>query len=183
MATFVEVRSRFGTTAQGAEATFRLAELTLRSKRDDRDRAAMALLDDVMKLQPEGIWAPRALARKAELEERMQLRAIDPVLGTSVPAALISYRLLSERYPDAANSEASLAKLAELYEGIRRYELAAQTLDQLMTRFPDNARDAAWRAGELYEKRLKDMDKAREAYTLVPSKSSRYRDAQKKIQP
>jgi hypothetical protein len=51
----------------------------------------------------------------------------------------------------------------------------------LATKFPANKRDAAWRAGELYERRLKDSEKARAAYALVPAQSSRYRDAQKKL--
>ena len=42
--------------------------------------------------------------------------------------------------------------------------------------------DAAWRAGEVYEKRVKDAQKARTAYGLVPVSSSRYKDAQKELQ-
>jgi hypothetical protein len=34
----------------------------------------------------------------------------------------------------------------------------------------------------MYEKRVKDADKARQAYMLVPATSSKYRDAQKKLQ-
>jgi hypothetical protein len=65
---------------------------------------------------------------------------------------------------------------------LRRYELAARSLDDLVTRFPNNSRDAAWRAAELYEDRVKDMDAARSAYARVPAKSSHYRDAQKRAQ-
>ena len=49
------------------------------------------------------------------------------------------------------------------------------------TRFPLNRRDAAWRAGELYEDKVKDPARARAAYALVPATSPRYRDAQKKL--
>ena len=55
-----------------------------------------------------------------------------------------------------------------------------QSHEDLATRFPENTRDAAWRAGELYAKRLKNADKARACYALVPQQSSHYRDAQKK---
>ena len=182
MANYVEMRSKFGSTPQTAEATFRLADLTLRSKRNDRERAAIALFDEVVKLQPKSLWAPRALARKGELEERTKARALDAQLGTSVPAALISYRLLADKYPGSEDVETSLAKLADMYEDIKRYEFAAQTLAQLATRFPNNTRDAAWRAGEIYEKRLKDTDKARAAYALVPPRSDHYQDAQKRAQ-
>ena len=37
------------------------------------------------------------------------------------------------------------------------------------------------RVGELYERRLKDPVKAREAYEKVPATSARYRDAQRKL--
>jgi hypothetical protein len=42
--------------------------------------------------------------------------------------------------------------------------------------------DAAWRAGELFEDRVKDADRAKASYALVPSQSPRYRDAQRKLQ-
>jgi TolA-binding protein len=182
MANYVELRSKFGSARQSADATFRLAELTLRSKRDDRERAAMSLFDEVVKLQPTSPLAPRALARKADLEDRAKLRAFDPQLATSVPASLISYRMVVETYPDSEGAEASFAKLADMYEDMKRYELAAQTLVQLATRFPSNSHDAAWRAGEIYEKRLKNADQARAAFALVPQRSDHYKDAQKKSQ-
>jgi hypothetical protein len=93
---------------------------------------------------------------------------------------LISYRLLADKYPGSEDAEASLAKLADMYEDIKRYEFAAQALAQLAARFPNNTRDAAWRAGEIYEKRLKDTGKARAAYALVPPRSDHYQDAQKR---
>ncbi len=43
------------------------------------------------------------------------------------------------------------------------FEHAAQALTDLATRFPRNATDAWWRLGELYERKLKDLGKAREA--------------------
>ncbi len=182
MADYVELRSKFGSTRQSADATFRLAELTLRSKRDDRERAAIALFDEVVKLQPTSPLAPRALTRKADLEERAKLRVLDPQLGTSVPAALLAYRMVVETYPDSEGADASFTKLADMYEDMKRYELAAQTLVQLATRFPSNGHDAAWRAGEIYEKRLKNADQARAAFALVPQRSDHYKDAQKKSQ-
>ena len=38
-----------------------------------------------------------------------------------------------------------------------------------------------WEAGELYEKRVRDVAKAKDAYARVPQTSRRYRDAQKKL--
>jgi hypothetical protein len=53
-------------------------------------------------------------------------------------------------------------------------------LTELATRFPNNPHDAWWRLGELYERQLRDPDRARAAYAQVPSTSSRYRDAQRR---
>jgi len=43
-----------------------------------------------------------------------------------------------------------------------------------------STRDAWWKAAELYEKRMKDLPRAREAYARVPESSSHYKDAQKR---
>ena len=37
-----------------------------------------------------------------------------------------------------------------------------------------------FRAGEIYERRLRDKEKARAAYAQVPAASPRYKDAQKR---
>jgi TolA-binding protein len=182
MATYVELRSRH-TGAPRAEATYRLAELTLASRRDDRERTALDLLSQVIASRPGAALTAQALARKASVEQRLRTRVMDPVLATSVPAALISYRTLVQSYPKAAGAESAYVELADMYEDLRRYELAAQTLDALAANFPQTARDASWRAGELYEKRLKNMTAARSSYARVPPQSSRYRDAQKKLLP
>jgi serine/threonine protein kinase/tetratricopeptide (TPR) repeat protein len=183
MATYVELRSKYSASKTvAAEATYRLAELVLQSKQDNKETDARALLTEVVTNAPKSPWAPRALARRAALEERAKIRVGDSELQTSVPAALVSYRSLVKNYPTAESAETALLKLADFYDDAKRYDLAAQTLQDLARRFPNNTRDAAWRAGEMYEKRVKDPQKAREAYMLVPASSSRYRDAQKKLQ-
>jgi hypothetical protein len=68
-----------------------------------------------------------------------------------------------------------------MYEDLRQYALAASALHDLAIRFPNNQRDAAWRAGEIYEKRVNNMERAQASYALVPQRSSHYRDAQKKL--
>jgi serine/threonine protein kinase/tetratricopeptide (TPR) repeat protein len=181
-AAYVELRTKFPSTASAVEGTFSLADLVQRSKRGDRNQAARDLYTEIVTLSADSAWAPRALARRAELEERMKLQGVDPQLNASVPVALISYRTLVDRYPDAEAVEPSLAKLADMYEDLKRYELAAQSLETLATRFPNNRRDAAWRAAELYDKRIKDAARARAAYARVPASSPRYKDAQKRAQ-
>jgi anti-sigma regulatory factor (Ser/Thr protein kinase) len=59
---------------------------------------------------------------------------------------LVTYRTLVRTYPTADGNEAALVRLADLYEDIKRYELAADTLRDLARRVPNNTRDAAWRA-------------------------------------
>jgi tetratricopeptide (TPR) repeat protein len=181
MTAYVELRAKFGTSPSAAEATYRLADLTLRTKRDDREHAAMALFDEAAQIAPKSPWAPRSLMRKAALEEHAKTRIIDAQLATSVPTALVTQRLIVEQYPDAEGADASFDRLARFYDDLKRYELEAQTLENLATHFPNNRVDAAWRAGEIYEKRLKQADPARAAYANVPQSSSHYRDAQKKI--
>jgi TolA-binding protein len=181
-ATYVELRSRYPASAVAPEATFRLADNILRSKRPDRDRAARELLNEVVTQHPATPWAPRALAKLGSIEEHLKLRTIDAELGMSVPAALISYRTLLQKYP-AEIDEPTLEKLAEMYEDVKRFELAARALDHLVARFPDNSHDAAWRAAELYEKKVKNMELARAAYLRVPPTSKRFKDAQKRALP
>ena len=94
MAAYVEVRSRYAGTEAAAEASYRLAQLTLRSKRRDRVAAARDLLAQIPSRHRTSVWAPRALAAKAALETREKIKAPDPVLGTTASAALATNRLL-----------------------------------------------------------------------------------------
>ncbi|MEQ1907259.1 MAG: protein kinase [Vicinamibacterales bacterium] len=182
MANYVEMRSRFANAPVAAEATFRLADVTSRSRREDRDRSALALYDQVATTYPDSEWAPRALLRKGLIEERTRLHVIEGTLG-SVPSALVSYKRLTERYPSAEGVEPAFARLAEMYDDLKRYELAADAWYGLARQYPANTRDAAWRAADLYEKRARNLEKAHAAYAIVPQSSSHYRDAQKKLQP
>jgi len=183
MAAFVELRGKYPSSPEASEGAFLQAGLVMQSRRDDRDAVARGLYSEIARTHPSSPWAPRALARRASIEERTKARVNDTVLGTAVPASLPTHRNLVTDYPGANEAEASFDRLAEMYDDIRRYDLAAQSLAELARRFPNNARDAAWRAGELFEKRLKDPQRARESYGLVPPRSSHYRDAQKKLQP
>ena len=180
LAAYVELRDRYGTSAAAAEGTYSMANLLLRTKRTDRERAATQMWGEVAETYPKTPWAPRALVARATLEERSRSRTLDARLGVSVPAALISYRTLVERYPDAEGVENAWWRLSEMYEDLDRFELAAQALDSLAARFPDNRRDAQWRAAELYDRKVKDAATARAAYARVLPSSSHYRDAQKR---
>ena len=67
------------------------------------------------------------------------------------------------------------------YDDLKRYDLQAQALTALGTSFPKTRYDAWWEAGEVYERRLRENARAKEAYSRVPNTSRRYRDAQKKL--
>jgi serine/threonine protein kinase len=182
MASYVELRSKFSNSPEAAEATFTLSDLVLRSRRENRETEALALLNEVTKEYPKSPWAPRALVRRASLEERLKLKVTDPKLGTPVPASLVSYRELVENYSASDGQELALDRLSVMYEDLKRYDLAAQSLLKLAEQAPQSDKDAAWRAGEMYEKKVKDLAKARDAYAKVPPTSPRYKDAQKKLQ-
>jgi tRNA A-37 threonylcarbamoyl transferase component Bud32/TolA-binding protein len=180
-AAYVELRSQYGNTAAAADATYQLAELVAKGKRGDRDAAARALYGEVFERFPKSARAPLALNRKAALEDKAKLRVVDTELQASVPASLVTYRSLVRTYPSSPVAEPAYEALSERYKDVRQFTLAAEALEQLASHFPANRREAAWRAGEIYEDRVKDQARARAAYAQVPSTSSRYRDAQKKL--
>ena len=130
---------------------------------------------------PDTSLSAQALMTKAELLDRLRDRHVDPTLGVQAPSSLPVYRTLAERFPADALAEHAFWRLGNMYDELKRYDLAAQAFDDLGTRFLDTRYDAWFRAGELYERRLKDLDKARAAYARVPSSSPRYRDAQRRI--
>ena len=181
MASYVELRSKFSSAPEAAEGTVALADMTLRSKQENREAAAVLLLNDVILQHPNSPWAPRALLRRAGIEERLRQRVVDAKLGTSVPAALVSYRMLVENYPTADGQDIALDRLAAMYEDLKRYELMAQSLETFVERVPQNDKNAAWRAAEIYEKKVKDSARAKELYAKVPETSENYKDAQKKL--
>ena len=181
LAAYIELKSRYPSSTVTADAVLRTADLTLRSKRNDREAAARALYDEVGTKYPKSARAAEALIKRGALEERAKLRGFDSTLQMSVPAALVSYRTVATDYPRSAFAESALDRLGELYSDLRRYELAAQAFEDLGRRFPSSQRDGSWKAAKLYEDKLKDKTRAREAYAAVPASSSHYGDAQKKL--
>ena len=64
---------------------------------------------------------------------------------------------------------------------MNRHKEAAEVLEELGAKNPDAPSDLYFRLGEIYERRLNDPVKAKEAYAKVPAGSPRYNDAQKKL--
>ena len=181
MATYLEIADRFKSDERSAEALYRFADLTLKSKRSQKEAEARKILNQLADTYPTSPFAPRALMMKAGVEEGQRLHERDAVLATSVPSALVTYRRLSAEYPEAPGAEVALRKIAQMHEDADRFDLAATALVDLATRFPASSSDAWYRAGELYRRRLKNVEAARHAYARVPATSRHFKDAQSRL--
>ncbi|MND09010.1 hypothetical protein D3C83_320250 [compost metagenome] len=62
-----------------------------------------------------------------------------------------------------------------------RYKEAADVLEELAVRAGDTNPELWFRLGELYERRLRSPEKARESYGKVPQSSPRYQEAQRRL--
>jgi TolA-binding protein len=181
MSTYIEIANRFPDDARAPEALTRLAEWTLKSKRRDKDLDARRTLTDLVTKYPASSWAPRALLMRAGIEERQGGYQRDEVLGGSVPSAVVTYREIAERYASSEAAATALNKLARIYADTKRFEIAAATFQRLAALDSDDRYDAWFAAGELYEKRLKDVTRAAAAYSRVLPSSPRYAEARRRI--
>jgi TolA-binding protein len=180
MGAFVEFGSRYKGHARAPEALYRLAQLTAQGTRPGSIEEGRQLFGEVAEKYSDSPWAAMALSERAALEDRLKLRLVDPAIGASVPASLVSLRRLVQSHPSHALAEKSYWMLADMYEEVKRYQQAAEACEALAAAFPGTKYDAWFRAAEIYERRLKDKDKARAAYLQVPASSPRYKDAQKR---
>jgi outer membrane protein assembly factor BamD (BamD/ComL family) len=181
ISTYLEIASRYPKDVRAPEARYEMAEAMARSKRADRDAEARRMLTDLVQRYPSSPWAPRALMARAELETRHDLYERDEALGRSAPAALTTYRQVTQRYASTPAAALASWRLAEGYTSLKRFDLAASTYEALADD-EDSRDEASFAAGELYEKRLKDPARATTAYGRVRSTSSRYAEAQKRLQ-
>jgi serine/threonine protein kinase len=180
IATFASLPVQFKSSPRVPEALIHQAQGVLKSRLSQRESTARLLYARVAEEFPRSEWAPRALLAKAQIEERLRERVVDPALGTNVPIVLPTYRTITERYPSQA--EEPLWRMSEIFEDLDRYPLQAQALLDLVTRFPRTNYDAYWKLGEVRERRLRDTAGAIDAYSKVPATSSKYRNAEKKLQ-
>ncbi len=181
MSAYLEVASRYPDDPRAAEALYRMAQATLASKRRDREVDARRMLTDVVEKYPTSAWAPRALMARAGIEEREDLHQHDDLLGRSVPSSLMTYREIVERYRSSAPAAQAGWKLARAYVEVKRFDLAAAVYESLGARDIEH-RDEAWfYAGDLYEKHLKDLSRARRAFSRILPSSPHYSEAQKHL--
>jgi len=181
LAAYADLRTTYPRDPASADALLRMADLVQQTRRPDRTRVARSYLNEIVANFSTTNAAPQALAQRAVIEDREDVRVTDPVLQRVVPAALVSCRQLTESYPQSAHAEAAFIRLARYYDDMKRYDLQAQALIALGSYFPKTRHDAWWEAGELFERRMRDAAKAKDAYSRVPTTSRRYRDAQKKV--
>ena len=181
MSTYLETATRHPDDARAPEAVYRMAEAMLKSKRPDRDSEARRILTTVAQKYPSSPWAPRALMARAEVEERRDLDERDEVLGGSVPSTLITYREVVQRYGSSPSGRLAKWKLAQTYLAAKRYELAVGALEALGADEGEHRDDAWFAAGDVYEKRLRDSTRARNAYARVRPSSPRFSEAQKRL--
>jgi TolA-binding protein len=179
---YVEFGTRYPGSPRAPEALYRLAELTAAAKTATATEDARRLFGEVAtRYAFNARWAAPALWEKSVLEERLKVREFDKTLQTSVPSALVTLRTLTHRFANHPSAEDAWWKLADLYQGINRQVHAAEALTRMAAAFPNGRHDAWFRAGDIYEKKVKDQERARAAYEQVPSSSPRYRDAQKRL--
>ncbi|MGE0639474.1 MAG: protein kinase [Thermoanaerobaculia bacterium] len=181
MGAYVEVQTRFKDSPKAAEAAYQQARLVQAGSSKKSADDARKLYDELVAAYPTSPWAARALSTKADLERAGKVNVRDAELNANVSAALVSYRTLTTSFPDDPISEKAWWELGQYYEDLKRWDLAVHAYSELGIRFPKTRYDAWYQAGEIYDRRLKDDAKAKEAYRMVPATSSHYKDAQKKI--
>lgn len=180
LGTYVEIQSRFKSDPRAAEAAFQQAKLVQAADTKKTTEEAKKLFADCATNYPTSPWSARALAAKAEIERDQRATVRDATLGATVPAALPTFRDLTTRFPAEPAAEKAWWELGQMYEDLKRWDLAAKAYEELGLHFPKTRFDAWFQAAEIYDRRIKDAAKAKSAYAMVPTTSPRYKDAQKR---
>jgi tetratricopeptide (TPR) repeat protein len=182
MAMLVEFERRFAGNPRVAASKLQRARLLQASRGQPRQAEGYALFGEVAREFPGTTEARAALQAKRQVEmQRRQLRATDPVLNIEVPALLVTLRMMADQFPGEANTMVALNQLATGYEDLDQYQAAADVWEHMAVQFPGNPMEVWYRLGELYERRLRNPEKAREAYAKVPAESPRYKEAQQRL--
>jgi serine/threonine protein kinase/TolA-binding protein len=183
MAAYVEFESRFGNDRRAADAKLRRSAILGRQRQPKAQALSLQLLNDVVRDYPGSPQAQFALQTKLRIEnERKDLRAIDPVSKQEGPAIVATLRTIIEQFPDSTQALVARNRLAMTLSQANRHKEAADVLEELAAKGGESIpTDLWWRVGEIYERRLNDPVKAKEAYAKVPPGSPRYSDAQRKL--
>ena len=181
VAAYAAVVARYPTHPKAAEAMYYQAQAMLGTPRADRDSEAHKLLSEIADRFSGHAFVPRALLARGEIESRRKNYKFDDVLGKAVPASLVTYRRLTGIRNGGREREHALWRLAQAYERVERFDLAAQAYRNLGEDYANTHYDAWASAARLYDRRLNDPVLARAAYQRVPSTSPAFKDAQKYV--
>lgn len=182
MAALVEFESRYAGDRRIVDTKLRRAMMLGRSRQPRAQVQSRELLGEVARDFPGTPQAAAALNTKLKVEnDRRDLRELDPVLKVEVPAAMVTLRTMIEQFPDAPQSMPARNRLAAMLTSMDRHQEAAQALEDLGAHYPNNPMEVWFRLGEMYERRLNDPVKAKEAYAKVPQNSARYAEAQRRL--
>src|SRR5262245_22017598 len=152
MAALVEFDSRFAGDRRVADSKMRRALMLSRTRQPKAEFLARALLNDIVKDFPGTPQALQALAIKMKVEsDRRELRDIDPVLKTEVPAIMVTLRSITEQFPTHPQSIVAYNRLASMYADMNRWAEAAQVLESLGANYTGNPMEVWFRLGEIYE--------------------------------
>jgi TolA-binding protein len=181
LAAFVEFEQRFAKDRRAPESKLRRAQILTRRATLPAINQARELYGQIANDNAGTPIAQIALQSKLRLEsERKNLREMDPVMKIEVPAHVPTLRQIITQFPETQMAMGARNRLAlELLE-LDRYAEAAAVLEEIGAR-SQNSGDIWWRLGEIYERRLKNIEKAREAYGKVPSNSQRYAESQRRL--
>ena len=181
MAAYVEFESRFGNDRRAADAKLRRSAILGRQRQPKSQAMAWQLLNDVARDFPGTPQAQAALQNKLRIEtDRRELRSIDPVTKQEGPAIIATLRTIIEQFPDSPQAMAARNRLVATFTQMNRHAEAADVMEELGAR-GNTPPDFWFRLGEIYERRLNNPAKAREAYAKVPPGTPRYNEAQKKL--
>jgi len=181
MAAYVEFESRFASDRRVADAKLRRSAILGRQRQPKAQALSLQLLGEVARDFPGTLQALAALQNKLRVEiERRDLRAVDPVTKQEGPAVIGTLRTIIEQFPDTSQAMAARNRLAMTFAQLNRHAETAAVLEELGARGSEPA-DLWFRLGELYERRLNNPVKAKEAYAKVPPGSPRYNEAQKRL--
>lgn len=182
MAAYLEFGRRFPDDSRAADGKLRRAFLLSRARQSERRDEAHGLFGEIARDYPRTPQAKQALIAKRQYESnRKQLRATDPVLNIEVPAVMVTWRMIADQFPGDPETMLALNSLASAYADMDRYQSAAEVWEHMARQFPPNPMEVWWTLGDLYDRRLKDPARAREAWARVPPDSPRYRDAQGRL--
>lgn len=181
MAAHVEFENRFANDSRLAESRLAFADLSLKSRRPNREDTAREAYGRAAAAAPGTNTALRALQARIAIEERRKLKERDASVGKDMPASFATLRTLADQFPASPHGMLALYRLGTGYADNDQWEMAARAWTDLANRYPDNPNDAWWLLGELYERRLRDNERAQAAYAQVPQSSKRYQDAQRKL--